>query len=257
MRCIPDIHLLPDRRRSVPCLLLALILCLLACGCSGKKAPGPRRGPDTYSVGGRTYHVLRDARGYAETGMASWYGPGFNGRKTASGERFNQKALTAAHKTLPFGTMVRVENLANGREVVVRINDRGPFAARRIIDLSKGAAQKLGMIASGTARVRVTALDGAAPEREPRATAPMPGGAGTQADRAATPLTGLFYVQAGSFSSRAQAEAMALDMRSRGYGCRVAEGAGDTHLVQLGPYLSRAEAEKERKGLRGAFIVGE
>ncbi len=267
MRCPCAFRHRPGRSRSVLCLLLALLLCLAACGCSGKKGAGLRagRGPDTYSVRGKTYHVMREARGYAETGMASWYGPGFHGRKTASGERFDQKALTAAHKTLPFGTRVRVENLANGREVVVRINDRGPFSAKRIIDLSRAAAQKLGMIASGTARVRVTALDGAEQRQAPPAGATPAGIASSrtisapmqQAQRAADPLTGLFYIQAGSFSGRPQAEAMALDMRMRGYGCRVARGAGNAHLVQLGPYFSRAEAEKERKKLRSAFIVAE
>lgn len=85
--------------------------------------------------------------------MASWYGPGFHGRKTASGERFNTGALTAAHKTLPFGTRVRVENVHTGRSVVVRINDRGPFVRGRVIDLSKAAARAIGM--DGVARVRL------------------------------------------------------------------------------------------------------
>ena len=247
-----------ERCRSALCLLITLLLCLAAGGCSGKKGPGAGRGPDTYSVGGKTYHVLREARGYAETGMASWYGPGFNGRKTASGERFNQKALTAAHKTLPFGTKVRVENLTNGREVVVRINDRGPFSSKRIIDLSRAAAQKLGMVASGTARVRVTALDGTAQRQNPRTETPQAGQTGPSSKNGEPAVaTGLFYVQTGSFSVRSQAEAMASDMRARGYGCRITEGAGNRHLVQLGPYLSRSDAEKERKKLRGAFIVAE
>lgn len=92
------------------------------------------------------------------TGVASYYGPGFHGKKTANGERFNMNALTAAHRTLPFGTRVRVTNLDNGRSVVVRINDRGPFAKGRIIDLSKVAAKRIGMIQSGTARVRLEVL---------------------------------------------------------------------------------------------------
>lgn len=86
-------------------------------------------------------------------GMASWYGPGFHGRRTANGERFNQYALTAAHKSLPFGTRVKVTNLRNGRSVVVRINDRGPFIRGRVIDLSKGAAQVIGVHHSGVANV--------------------------------------------------------------------------------------------------------
>jgi rare lipoprotein A len=81
-----------------------------------------------------------------EVGIASWYGPGFHGRRTASGERFNTQAMTAAHKTLPFGTRVRVTSAATGKEVVVRINDRGPFIAGRIIDLSRAAALALGFV---------------------------------------------------------------------------------------------------------------
>lgn len=91
----------------------------------------------------------------AETGIASWYGPGFHGRLTASGERFNQYAMTAAHKTLPFGTIVRVTNLNNGRSIVVKINDRGPFKPRRIIDLSKAANQKLNC---GLCKVKVAVI---------------------------------------------------------------------------------------------------
>lgn len=91
-------------------------------------------------------------------GHASWYGPGFNGRRTANGERFNQNAMTAAHKTLPFGTQVRVTNLYNGRSVVVRINDRGPFIRGREIDLSKGSAQQIGLVSSGVANVKLEIL---------------------------------------------------------------------------------------------------
>jgi len=94
----------------------------------------------------------------AAQGIASWYGPGFHGRKTASGERFNQNALTAAHRSLPFGTRVKVTNLYNGRSVVVRINDRGPFTRGRIVDLSSGAARIIGLKSSGTAPVRIQIL---------------------------------------------------------------------------------------------------
>ncbi len=94
----------------------------------------------------------------AETGEASWYGPGFHGRLTANGEVFDKEALTAAHRTLPFGTVVRVRNLDNGREAVLRINDRGPFARGRILDVSEAGARVLGMVESGTARVRIEIL---------------------------------------------------------------------------------------------------
>ena len=89
------------------------------------------------------------------SGEASYYGPGFAGRPTANGERFNPAELTAAHRTLPFGTKVKVTNERNGRSVIVRINDRGPYAHNRVIDLSKGAAEKIGMLSSGTAQVKI------------------------------------------------------------------------------------------------------
>lgn len=95
----------------------------------------------------------------ARTGEASWYGPGFHGNRTANGERFNQWAPTAAHPSLPFGTRVRVYNLDNGRNTVVRINDRGPYHGGRVIDLSRGSAETLGVVSSGTARVRLQVLE--------------------------------------------------------------------------------------------------
>ena len=95
---------------------------------------------------------------YDQTGVASWYGPGFHGKRTANGEEYNQNAMTAAHPTLPMPTIVKVTNLENGRSIVVRINDRGPFADDRIIDLSKEAARRIDMIRHGTARVRVRVL---------------------------------------------------------------------------------------------------
>jgi rare lipoprotein A len=94
-----------------------------------------------------------------QRGTASWYGPGFHGRKTASGERFNSYDMTAAHRSLPFGTRLKVTNETNGRSVVVRVNDRGPFAHRRIIDLAKGPAQALGLTNAGTAYVSLQRLD--------------------------------------------------------------------------------------------------
>lgn len=93
------------------------------------------------------------------SGTASWYGPGFNGRLTANGERYNMDGLTAAHRTLPFGTEVRVTNRHNGKSVVVRINDRGPFHGNRVIDLSRKAATSIGMVGSGVAPVKIEVLE--------------------------------------------------------------------------------------------------
>lgn len=115
-----------------------------------------------YEVDGVTYHVMDSAANYVEEGIASWYGPDFQGKRTSSGETYDMYAMTAAHKTLPLPTYVEVTNLQNGEVVVVRVNDRGPFHPDRIIDLSYMAALKLGIVGSGTARVRVRALK---PER--------------------------------------------------------------------------------------------
>jgi rare lipoprotein A len=118
--------------------------------------------PEEYEVLGRTYRVLSTSTGYEAEGMASWYGPEFQGRRTSSGEPYDMYAMTAAHTSLPLPTYVEVTNLENERRVVVRVNDRGPFHEDRIIDLSYVAAWKLGMIGRGTARVRVRALEPAA-----------------------------------------------------------------------------------------------
>lgn len=125
------------------CLVTALLAAaLLGVGCGTKPQP---RGP-------------ADLEHYRETGVASWYGKPYHGRKTASGERYDMREMTAAHRTLPFGAVVRVTNLENGRSVKVRITDRGPFVKGRIIDLSRAAAKKLDMIGSGTARVRISVV---------------------------------------------------------------------------------------------------
>jgi rare lipoprotein A len=116
--------------------------------------------PDSYEVFGDRYHVLPTPDGYEEEGLASWYGAQFAGRRTSSGEIFDPRRLSAAHRTLPIPTWVEVINLDNGRELLVRVNDRGPFVDtdQRIIDLSRAAAERLGMVSAGTARVRVRAL---------------------------------------------------------------------------------------------------
>lgn len=109
----------------------------------------------SYKVAGKRYNPLKKVSSFSQTGSASWYGSQFHGRKTASGERYNMHAMTAAHKTLPIPSYARVTNLANGKSVVVRINDRGPFHGSRVMDVSKAAASKLGFINKGTAKVRV------------------------------------------------------------------------------------------------------
>ena len=124
----------------------------------------------SYVVNGRRYAVLESSEGYVERGVASWYGPDFHGRRTSSGERYDMYGMSAAHRSLPLPTYVRVTSLENGRSVVVRVNDRGPFVdtQQRIIDLSYTAALKLGLVGPGTMRVEVLALDPAAIERRGR-----------------------------------------------------------------------------------------
>jgi len=116
------------------------------------------RVPKSYSVNGVTYYPLLSGEGFVQEGMASWYGKDFHGKKTSNRETYNMYDKTAAHKTLPFGTYVRVENLSNQREVIVRINDRGPFVKGRIVDLSYGAGRQIGLVGPGVARVRMVAL---------------------------------------------------------------------------------------------------
>ena len=112
--------------------------------------------PGHYVVRGKAYHVMKSATGYKARGGASWYGSKSRKQKTSTGERYNMYGMTAAHPTLPLSTVVRVKNLKNGRRVVVRINDRGPFLSSRLIDLSYAAAKKLGI--NGTALVEVEAI---------------------------------------------------------------------------------------------------
>ena len=113
----------------------------------------------SYKVAGKRYYPRKSVeKNFSQTGRASWYGPGFHGKKTSSGERFDMNALTAAHRTLPIPSYARVTNLANGKTIVVRINDRGPFHGKRVLDLSKGAAKALGFIQQGSTNVRIEAL---------------------------------------------------------------------------------------------------
>lgn len=129
----------------------------LALGDTEEAPVGTHKIGKPYKVGGKWYTPSHD-NDYNEVGMASWYGPGFHGKSTANGERFDQNALTAAHTTLPLPSFVRVTNLDNKKSVVVRVNDRGPFSRNRIIDLSKGAAKKLDFIRHGHTKVRVEYL---------------------------------------------------------------------------------------------------
>lgn len=169
----------------------------------------------------------------AEQGYASWYGPGFQGKTTASGERYNMHHLTAAHRTLPFGTMVRVENLETGQSIDVRINDRGPFVKGRIIDLSKKAAQKIGLLDAGVARVQVYPLGSTRQSQSKK----------TPARSRETAQNTKFYVQMGSFSEDTNAKSWKSQLKSTFSQAELnvirQEGL---HRVLAGPFSAENEA---------------
>lgn len=151
-----------------------------------------------YTVDGRRYEILESASGYREQGIASWYGTKFHGQKTSNGEIFDLYQATAAHRTLPIPCYVRVTNQLNGRSIVVRVNDRGPFHSDRIIDLSYGAAVKLGYMEQGTAPVLVEALDVTGVD-----------------DRRGTELGSYRYLQLGAFGTESAAEGLRKELVSR------------------------------------------
>lgn len=202
--------------------------------------------PKSYSVYGKRYYTRKSSIGYRERGIASWYGTKFHGRRTSSGEPYDMYAMTAAHKTLPLPTYVRVTNLENHRSVVLRVNDRGPFHANRIIDLSYTAAWKLGILSKGTGFVEVTALDPRAPQLDMAASA-----APSQAKSGApSPSTGpvQLYLQTGSFSVRANAEQMKGRMLSVSGGPVNIEpvqiGGRTTYRVRVGPIANVTKADR-------------
>jgi rare lipoprotein A len=186
----------------------------------------PLGNPPFYEVDGRRYVVLPSAAGYVQRGIASWYGPQFHGLRTATGESYDMFAMTAAHKTLPLPCYARVTNLANGRSVIVRINDRGPFVGDRIIDLSYTAAAKLDMIRTGTAFVQVETLSPA-----PSPAVPLPASTPTiaaaslgpsrvpaldSAQLAALPPANGFFIQVGAFAAADHAQRAAQRLRAAG-----------------------------------------
>jgi len=224
----------------------------------------PFAGPP-YQVAGRWYVPAHEPN-YNEVGIASWYGPTFHGKASASGETFNENDLTAAHPTLPIPSLVRVTNLDNGKAVVVRLNDRGPFVDDRIIDLSKAAGAAIDMQGKGTAKVRVEYLGpapgngggvapvavqpqrvGVAMRSPPPIVAPM------VAERVSAAPVGNFYLQAGSFSDLGNAHAMRGRLASYvNVSIETAQVNGAPfYRVMLGPWTSRDDAETARHSLDG------
>ena len=181
------------------------------------------RGPSSYVVLGTRYHVMDSAEGYVERGLASWYGPNFHGRKTSSGEVFDMHQVSAAHKTLPLSTWVKVTHLDTGRSITVRVNDRGPFVEDRIIDLSYQAAQALGMTAEGVAPVEVRTVRG--PDTGNR-------------------TTGHQFLQLGAFGIRSNAEDFVRKLRQQNLtrlSVRTRKRNKTLHQVLQGPFKNANE----------------
>ena len=191
-----------------------------------RAVPRSRRGNSPYVVFGKRYEVLPTAQGYRRDGKASWYGKKFHGRTTSSGEVYDMYQLTAAHRSLPIPTYVRVTNLDNGRRTIVRVNDRGPFHPDRIIDLSYAAAVKLGFHDRGVANVRVESVIPQAPSRAAR--------------------TGRFFVYAGPFRDVRGADATHANVRKLVAEPTAMVRRNGTLRVRVGPVASRRAAERLR-----------
>lgn len=261
--------------------ILFLLLCLfvLAAGCAsvrpyehggdyGISSGNNASRSKSYTIQGKTYYPLESADNFSQTGMASWYGPGFHGKKTANGERFNTNLLTAAHKELPFDTMVRVTNLENGRSTMVRINDRGPFSKDRIIDLSKKAAEEIGMLQTGTARVRIETvtpktsrrtLSNTEESRRAMDTLEKVNASMDKLEKAGRALARI-YIQVGAFSSSANSHNAAAILKELGISGRI-RASGNRQIVQAGPFRTRQEAREAMRNLStrfsGLFLVEE
>jgi len=227
-----------------------LLLMLMVTGCGGSShrvkvfevppESGLKGTQKPYEVDGIRYEPLLKADGFTEIGVASWYGPGFHGKKTSNGETYNMHGMTAAHKTLPMNVFVRVVNLDNNRQSIVRVNDRGPFVAGRIIDLSQSAARELDVLNRGTARVKIEALgyrevhpvDGTVVYRHPTSYIPGP-----------------FTVQVGSFAVEANARRLAARLQNLYGAASVVEGWVDEqkfYRVRVGLYRTMELAEQAR-----------
>ncbi len=212
--------------------------------------------PPSYEVFNRRYYVMQSSAGYVERGVASWYGTKFHGRRTSSGDPYDMFAMTAAHKTLPLPTYAEVTNLDNGRTVIVKINDRGPFVGDRLIDLSYAAAARLGIKQAGTGRVEVRAIDPV--EWQNRMTASAGNGRSTG---------GGYYLQIGAFSQAENATRLRsrLDglVPERGIHVVRSQSAGNpVYRVRIGPISDRDEADRMSRdllalGVEGAHIVSD
>jgi rare lipoprotein A len=208
--------------------------------------------PPFYEALGQRYFVMATAEGYKERGVASWYGPGFHAERTSNGDAYDMYAMTAAHKSLPLPSYVRVTNLANGRSVVLRVNDRGPFVANRIIDLSYTAAWKLDMLRAGTAFVEVEALVPGSLATTSAAVADVPAAPAALSSRR-------LYVQVGAFG--VEANARALHQRLQGAGFPAAlllppNGGSPLWRVRIGPLDDAAAFDRHVAALTALGLQG-
>ena len=229
------------------CLLLVCTCFVFwASGCASRPStsqpPPPSKPghPKPYKVLGKWYQPLPHSDGFRQRGLASWYGRDFHGKKTSNGEIYNMYAMTAAHKTLPLGTYVRVHNIENNRSTVVRINDRGPFVRGRIIDLSYSAAKEVGIVGPGTARVEVVALG-------KRTTSTGKTASTYTADDY---TTGNFTFQVGAFLSRENAEKQRRQLAQRYKNAHIAvydRGDQIFYRVRVGRFTTLKEAVEQEK----------
>lgn len=214
----------------------------------------------SYKISGKRYYTMKSVKYFEQTGTASWYGTMFHERRTSSGEKYDMLGMTAAHKTLPLPTYVEVTNLKNHRQIIVKVNDRGPFSSNRIIDLSYVAAKKLGMLGHGTAQVRIRAINPYTFARETsrnigkkiREQAPIVASAvKKQAVRAGV------YLQAGAFKSKAYAVKFKNRLLGlQNYPVRISQPVVNSKLyrVQIGPIQDSASAEKISRRLKSQGI---
>jgi rare lipoprotein A len=213
--------------------------------------PRSRSGnPVFYAVAGKRYFVLNTSEGYSERGVASWYGKDFHAHSTSNGETYDMYAMSAAHKTLPLPCYARVTNLSNGRSVIVRVNDRGPFVANRIIDLSYSAAARLDMLRAGTAFVDVTVL-------QPQADV-LPGT--VQAAPLVASTSTSLYAQAGAFAQRDNATRLQQQLQAAGIrDAQVREttqGGKALYRLRIGPLANVAEFDAVMAKLATLGVAG-
>jgi rare lipoprotein A len=226
----------------------------------GEEPRSQRGNPPFYDVLGKRYHVMQTSAGYHQRGVASWYGRDFHGLSTSSGETYDMFAMTAAHTTLPIPTWVEVTNLANDKRVVVKVNDRGPFVANRLIDLSYAAATALDMVRAGTTRVEVRAIGSpaASPAIATVAVAPVLPQQSLPASSAAVVPAPQMFVQVGAFSDRENAARLVERLRASGFGNPVvvtdANGRRMLHRVRLGPIRDSLEFDQLSARLRNAGV---